>query len=91
MAAKIATFANKNILSCKVAYLKGFDLLRAKICVINTFGAQLPVKNRLKWKIWSRLIRQGRKQSDFVLHFIYRYQLETRKTMPIYRYCLIND
>ena len=48
MAAKIAPFANEVIFSCKVAYLIGFDLLRTKICVINTFGEQILVKKRLK-------------------------------------------
>ena len=32
------------------AYLIGFDRLKTKICVINTFEAQLPVKKRLKLK-----------------------------------------
>ena len=45
MAAKIAFFANEAVFSCKVAYLIDFDLLRTKICVINTFGEQHPVKN----------------------------------------------
>jgi len=50
MAAKIAFFANEAISTCKVAYLIGFYLLRAKICVINQFGEQLPVKKWLKSK-----------------------------------------
>ena len=48
MAAKMSFFANEAIFSCKVAYLIDFDLLKTKICVINTFGEQLPVKKRLK-------------------------------------------
>jgi len=50
MAAKISFFANEAIFSCKVAYLIDFDLLYTKICVINTFDEQLPVKKRLKSK-----------------------------------------
>ena len=50
MAAKIVFFANEAIFSCKAAYLIDFDLLRTKICVINQFGEQFPVKKRLKWK-----------------------------------------
>ena len=50
MAAKMSFFANEAIFSCKVAYLIDFDLLKTKICVINTFGEQLPVKKRLKSK-----------------------------------------
>ena len=50
MAAKMSFFANESIFSCKVAYLIDFDLLKTKICVINTFGEQLPVKKRLESK-----------------------------------------
>ena len=50
MAAKMSFFANEAIFSCKVAYLIDFDLLKTKICIINTFGEQLPVKKRLKSK-----------------------------------------
>jgi len=39
MAAKIAFFADEAIFASEVAYLIGFDLLRTKICVINTFEA----------------------------------------------------
>ena len=48
MTAKMSFFANEAIFSCKVAYLIDFDLLKTKICVINTFGEQIPVKKRLK-------------------------------------------
>ena len=48
MAAKMSFFANEAIFSCKVAYLIDFDLLKTKICVINTFGKQLPVKKTVK-------------------------------------------
>ena len=44
MAAKIALFENAAILLCKIAHLIGFDLLRTKISVTNTFGEQLLVK-----------------------------------------------
>ena len=50
MAAKMSFFANEAIFLCKVAYLIDFDLLKTKICVIYTFGEQLPVKKRLKSK-----------------------------------------
>ena len=50
MAAKMLFFANEAIFSCKIAYLIDFDLLKTKICVITTFGEQLPVKKRLKSK-----------------------------------------
>jgi len=50
MDAKIVFLAKKAFLSCQVAYLVGFDLLRAKICVINAFEEQHPVKKRLKCK-----------------------------------------
>ena len=42
--------ANEAIFSYKVAYLIGFDLMKTKICVINTFGEQLLVKKPLKLK-----------------------------------------
>ena len=41
-------FANEAIFSCKLAYLIDFDLLKTEICVINTFGEQLPVKKTVK-------------------------------------------
>ena len=50
MAEKMSFFANEAIFSCKVASLIDFDLLKTKICVINTFGEQLPFKKRLKSK-----------------------------------------
>jgi len=48
MAAKMSFFANEAVFSSKVAYLIDFDLLKTKICVINTFGEQLPVKKTVK-------------------------------------------
>ena len=50
MAAKMSFSANEAIFLCKVAYLIEFDLLKMKICVINIFGEQLPVKKLLKSK-----------------------------------------
>ena len=44
MTAKIAFSAFEAIFSNKVAYLMLFDLLRTKICIISTYGEQLPVK-----------------------------------------------
>ena len=49
MAAKMSPLANESIYSCKVAYLKGFDLLKTKKCVIKSFCQQLPMKkNKVK-------------------------------------------
>ena len=50
MAAKMSFFSNEAFFSFRVAYLIDFDLLKTKICVINTFGEQLPVKKLLKSK-----------------------------------------
>ena len=47
---KISLFCKWSFFSYRIAYLIGFDLLRTKICVIATFGEQLPVKKRLKLK-----------------------------------------
>ena len=52
-------FANEAIFSCKVAYLIDFDLLKTKICVINTFGEQLPVKKRLKIEKFKMAAKTG--------------------------------
>jgi len=48
---KITSFAIEATFLCKVAYLIGFDLLRTKLCIINTFGKQLPFEKRVKLKM----------------------------------------
>merc|ERR1712115_130994 len=40
----------KLFFNVNIAYLIDFDLLKTKICIINTFGEQLSVEKRLKSK-----------------------------------------
>ena len=48
MATKIAPFVNEATFYTKSSVSDSVDLIRTKICTMNTFGEQLPVKNRLE-------------------------------------------
>jgi len=64
MAAKMSFFANEAIFSCKVAYLIDFDLLKTKICVIATFGEQLPLKKTVRIEKFKMAAKTGSDAND---------------------------